>query len=411
MYEKLRKAKEAFKDIRTLDEDSRNRVLSDFSDALLRNSDLIIEENRKDLLKATEEGLSSSFIDRLTLTRERIEAMASGVLKVKDLKDPVGNIIEERTLESGLLLRKMTVPIGVICIIFESKPNVAADCAALCFKSANVCILKGGKEAYASCRVITDIFRDILRNNGISTDCLILMENMSHEETRKLMECNEYIDLLIPRGSSRLIDAVIKEARVPVIETGAGICHIYVDESADQDMAIDIIVNAKCSRPSVCNAMETLLVHESIAESFLPLIFRALNEKGVSIHSDEKSHRILPETLQASDEDFHTEYNDLIMNLKIVGSIEEAVGHIERYGTHHSDCIITEKEENVSYFFRNVDSACLYHNASTRFTDGEMFGLGSEIGISTQKLHARGPMGLEALCTYTYELRGKGQIR
>jgi len=288
---------------------------------------------------------------------------------------------------------------------------VAADCAALCFKSGNTCILKGGKEAYNSCKAIVDVFKEALICNGVNEDAVVLPENMDHEETKKLMECKEYVDLLIPRGSSRLINAVVDQAKVPVIETGAGICHVFVDKDADLNMAKDIVINAKCQRPSVCNAMETLLIHKDIAKGFLPVICDELSKRNVIIHGDETSKAIVSYIEEASEENYHTEYNDLEMNLKVVDSLKEAIDHIEFYGTHHSDCIVTEDEENVKEFFSGIDSACLYHNTSTRFTDGELFGLGSEIGISTQKMHARGPMGLTALTTYTYLLEGKGQIR
>lgn len=409
--ETAKKAKVASRSIRNLSEDTRNTILTEFAKAMIDKKDQIISANKKDMSEARNSGMSEAFLDRLKLDETRIRGMVDGVLDIVKLPDPLHKVLEEKTINSGIRMQKITVPMGVIAIIFESRPNVTADCAALCFKAGSACILKGGKESLNSCKAITDIFREVLRNNNINEDSVVLLGNVTHEESRELMHCREYVDLLIPRGSRRLIEAVVTEAKVPVIETGAGVCHAFVDESADFEMAVRIIINAKCSRPSVCNALECLLVHEKIAEEFLPMVCKTLEEKGVVIYGDEKSCGIVNNIEAADEEAYYTEYNDLKLNLKIVKDVAEAIEHIEEHGTHHSDVIISNNSENVISFFNEVDSACVYHNASTRFTDGGMFMKGAEIGISTQKLHARGPMGLDELVTYAYYLKGEGQIR
>ena len=411
LIEQARLAKKASAQVRILTSEQKNKVLRDFADGLEQQASYVIAENSKDMEAARTSGMSTAMLDRLMLNEKRIRDMADGIRMLADLEDPIGRVLEERTLKSGLYLKKVTCPIGVIGIIFESRPNVTADCAALCFKSGNACVLKGGKESYLSCLAVTSVMKEALKNNGITEDAVMLAERPSHEETQRFMECREYVDLLIPRGGKKLIQAVLKNAKIPAIETGAGVCHVFVDESADLDMAEKIIINAKCSRPSVCNAMETLLVHESAAAAFIPRIVNTLQEKGVVIYGDEKARALCPSLKEAREESWSTEYDDLIMNLKVVGSVQEAAAHIEQYGTHHSESIITENDENVLIFMNSIDSACLYHNASTRFTDGFEFGLGAEIGISTQKLHARGPMGLNELTSYCYRLEGKGEIR
>ena len=404
-------AKAASRSVRTLSGRVRSQVLRDFAYGLVENADTIIAANSLDLKEAKENGMSQAMLDRLMLNHARIEQIAKGVLQVEQLPDPLNRVLEERVIASGIHLKKISAAIGVIGIIFESRPNVTADCAALCFKSGNTCVLKGGKESYRSCKAIVDVMKKALKDNGVSEDAVMLAEKPSHEETAQFMACREYVDLLIPRGSSRLIQAVVKNAKVPVIETGAGICHTYVDESADFDMAEKIIINAKCSRPSVCNAMETLLVNEAVAGEFVPRIVNVMKERGVIIYGDKKACALADGLRQGNQTNWATEYDDLIMNLVIVKDVKEAIDHIETYGTHHSECIVTENEESKNLFFAGIDSACLYHNASTRFTDGFEFGLGAEIGISTQKLHARGPMGLQELTTYAYHLEGKGEIR
>jgi glutamate-5-semialdehyde dehydrogenase len=411
LQEMAERAKKASRSVRQLSESTRNDVLHDFAQNLLKNTSAIISENQKDLKEAEANGMSEAMLDRLTLSKERLKGIAEGIEETAALPDPLHQVLEERTLRSGIHLKKITSAIGVIGIIFESRPNVSADCSALCFKAGSACVLKGGKESYRSCKALISCMKEALKKNGVSEDAVMLAEKPSHEETDAFMEDRSSVDLLIPRGGKNLIQAVVRHARVPVIETGAGVCHVYVDATADQDMAERIILNAKCQRPSVCNAMETLLVHSSIAQSFLPRIAKALKEHGVSVYADARSRKIVPSFKEADEESYYTEYNDLIMNLKIVDSTEEAIDHIEKYGTHHSESIITEDQSQVEKFMNGIDSACVYHNASTRFTDGFEFGLGAEIGISTQKLHARGPMGLKELTTYTYHLEGKGEIR
>ena len=411
LIEQARLAKKASSSLRMLDSETRNRVLLTFADLLIRNSDAVITANREDLTEAEKSGMSSAMLDRLMLNEARIEAMAEGIRQVASLEDPLGKVLEDRVIPSGIRLKKITVPIGVIGIIFESRPNVTADCAALCFKSGNACVLKGGKESYRSCKAIVDAMKEALTDCGVSENAVMLAERPSHAETAEFMKCREYVDLLIPRGGRNLIRAVVENAEVPAIETGAGVCHVFVDAAANLKMAEEIVINAKCSRPSVCNAMETLLVHEAAAKAFVPQIVPLLKEKGVIIYGDEKARALCEGLKEAEEASWSTEYDDLIMNLKIVSSVQEAAEHIETYGTHHSEAIISEDDESVRYFMESIDSACLYHNASTRFTDGFEFGLGAEIGISTQKLHARGPMGLSELTSYCYRLEGKGETR
>lgn len=411
IIEQARRAHEAARLIRTCPDEIRSRILKDFACELVRKEEEILSANREDVSAAEAGGMSKAMLDRLTLTPQRIKAMADGVLETASLPDPLHRILEERTLKAGVHLQKISVPIGTIGIIYESRPNVTADCAALCIKSGNACVLKGGKEAYLSSQAIISVLKEALRNSGVSEDTVMLIGKVSHEDTARFMACRDYLDVLIPRGSRRLIRAVADNAKVPVIETGAGICHVYVEKSADPDMAERIIINAKCQRPSVCNAMETLLIEEPVAESFLPRIASAMHERGVTMYADEACTALSDLVQPVSADSYDTEYNDLIMNIRIVKDTAEAVRHIEQHGTHHSDAIISEDPLETAFFMENVDSACVYHNASTRFTDGFLFGLGAEIGISTQKLHARGPMGLRELTTYTYHLEGKGEIR
>ena len=404
-------AKQASRQVRTLSDEVRTGVLNLFAEQLLSRKAEILEANAEDLRAAEENGMSQAFLDRLRLTSARIDGIAQGVREIAAMEDPLHRVLEERTLSCGVYLKKLTVPMGVIGIIFESRPNVSADCAALCFKAGSACVLKGGRDSLRSCRALMAAMHAALAAYGVDESAVVLLENPDREETNALMADRRSVDLLIPRGSSRLIQAVVQHAKVPVIETGAGVCHTFVDASADFAMAENIVLNAKCQRPSVCNAMETLLVHEAVAEAFLPKMAEALAERGVRIHGDEASRRILPGILPADEESFHTEYNDLEMNLRIVRDTDEAIRHIETYGTHHSDCIVSETPEHVAKFMNGVDSACVYHNASTRFTDGGVFGMGAEIGISTQKLHARGPMGLAELTTYCWQVEGHGEVR
>ncbi len=411
MIEQAKLAKQASATLRNTSADVRNGVLLEFARNMVLHQNDIIDANRKDMEESANNGMSEAMMDRLMLDEKRIQGMAEGILQIVQLEDPLYKVLEEKDLSSGVHLKKVSCAIGVIGIIFESRPNVTADCAALCFKAGSACVLKGGKESYRSCLSIVTLFREALKKFNLDTDLIQLADRPDHAETQQFMECREYVDLLIPRGSKRLIEAVVQNAKVPVIETGAGVCHTFVDASADPDMAINIVLNAKCSRPSVCNAMETLLIHEVHKETLLPLMVQKLAEAGVTIHGDEEACKRCPNLLKADENSWHTEYNRLEMNLKIVKDVSEAIQHIQTYGTKHSECIITENQENADLFMQNIDAACIYHNASTRFTDGFEFGLGAEIGISTQKLHARGPMGLKELTTYTYLLSGKGEIR
>lgn len=401
--------KVASQQARNLTSVQKNSVLLEFAQLLLKNKEMILNENQKDLEQAND--LSNSMKDRLTLNEERLAAMALGVRQVANLEDPVGRILEERDLENHLHLTKVSVPFGVIGIIFEARPNVSADCSALCLKAGSACILKGGKEAKYSCKAIVSCMQEALTKYDLDPNIVQLVTDKSHQEVQEWIEERNSLDLLIPRGSKKLIQSVVLHAKVPVIETGAGICHTYVDDQANIDMAVNIIENAKCSHPSVCNAMETLLIHKKVAQELLLALSPRLQKYGVVIHGDEMTKQILPEVVLASNQSYATEYNDFEMNCKIVNNVQEACEHIEKYGTHHSDCIVTEDENHVQFFMNHCDSACVYHNASTRFTDGFKFGLGAEIGISTQKLHARGPMGLKELTTYSYQIRGKGEIR
>lgn len=404
-------AKNASKQLRTSSNEVRSNVLNAFADYLVQNTDTILKENKIDLDNAKENGIRKNMIDRLTLTASRIQDIAQGVKEVATLDDPLNIVLEERTIQSGILLKKISSPMGVIGVIFESRPNVSADVSALCIKAGSSCILKGGKESYHSCCSIVECMKQALKDNGLSEDCVQLANNPTHKEVEEFISNRDSLDLLIPRGGKKLIQSVVNNAKVPVIETGAGVCHTYIAESADASMAEKIVINAKCQRPSVCNAMETLLVNETFANKHLTNICDSLKKNGVTIYADDKSRHLVNGLLEANDESYYTEYNDLILNLKIVKDVDEAIHHIETYGTHHSEAIITRDMNEAEYFMNHIDSACVYVNASTRFTDGYEFGLGAEIGISTQKLHARGPMGLKELTTYTYHLYGKGETR
>ncbi len=406
-------AKAASRALRGLDCATRNAVLEDYATRLVRRTDAVLAANGRDCAAASGAGMQQPMLERLMLDEARIEQIAEGVAQVAALPDPLGRVLEERDIASGVHLKKVSCPIGVIGVVFESRPNVSADCMALALKAGSACVLKGGRESYESCAALVDAMKESLAACGVPTDAVMLGERPSHDETRKFMQDAAHVDLLVPRGSKRLIDAVVENARVPVIETGAGICHVYVDASADLDMAERIVVNAKCSRPSVCNAMETLLVDAAVAEEFVPRIVDTLADAGVvPIHADGRGHALAPEATVAADEGcWGVEYDALEMNLRVVDGVEEAIDHIEAWGTHHSECIVSETPAHVRAFMDGCDSACVYHNASTRFTDGFEFGLGAEIGISTQKLHARGPMGLAELTTYRYQLEGHGETR
>jgi len=397
--------------VQALTTEQKNTALRSVADRIVSETGQLLEANEKDLARARENGMHEGLVDRLRLTSQRILDMAEGIRQVADLPDPVGEVIETFSQKDGLLLKKVRVPIGVIGIIYESRPNVTADAFSLCFKSGNTVILKGGSDAIFSNIAITNVIRQGLDEAGVTQDAIQLIEDTNRETTNAFMKCNDFVDVLIPRGGAGLIRAVVNNSTIPVIETGTGNCHIYVDEFADTDKAIPIIINAKTQRIGVCNAAESLVVHEKIYESFLPKLKKALDEKNVELRGDDKTLTVLPDAVPATEEDFATEYLDYILSCKVVSSIDEAISHINRYNTSHSEAIITENEENAQKFLNYVDAACVYHNASTRFTDGFQFGFGAEIGISTQKLHARGPMGLRELTSYKYQISGNGQIR
>ena len=393
----------------TLQKDS---ALAEISKALLENKELIIAENAKDIAAAKANGMTEAKQDRLKLDEKRIEGIAKGVDELIALKDPIGEVIGGGSRPNGLQIIKTRVPLGVIGIIFESRPNVTVDAAALCLKAGNVVILKGGKEAINSNICLGKIMRSAIEKAGLPADIIQVVENTDRETTTELMRLNGYVDVIIPRGSANLIQAVVKNATVPVIETGAGNCHVYVDASADLDMAVEITDNAKTQRPSVCNAIESLLVHKDIADKFLPMIAERFKAHNVKLYGCDRTIAILGDSVEkATETEYATEFNDFIIAIKVVDDIDEAIAHIRKYSTKHSECIVTSSLENAQKFQKQVDAAAVYVNASTRFTDGGEFGFGAEIGISTQKLHARGPMGLTELTTVKYLINGNGQIR
>ena len=394
------------------DTGKKNSALDEISRALIENSDKIIEANQKDLTAAKENGMSVSMQDRLMLNEDRINGIASAVDELIKLADPIGKVDNGSVRPNGMRITKIRVPMGVIGMIYESRPNVTADAATLCLKTGNAVILRGGKEAYNSNKCICEIMRDAVEKAGFPKDIIQFVDDTTREVTTELMKCDKYLDLLIPRGGAGLIKAVTKNATVPVIETGTGNCHLYVDESADIEMAVNITDNAKTQRPSVCNAIETLLVHKNIAEKFLPAVKKKLDEHNVEIRGCAETKRILGDcVVPATDEDYATEFGDYIIAVRVVDDISQAIEHIAEYSTGHSECIVTNDLSNANKFKSEVDSACVYVNASTRFTDGGMFGFGAEIGISTQKLHARGPMGLYEITTNKYLIDGNGQVR
>lgn len=403
-------AKAAAAVLRTAGEKKR-RALLEAAQALRAAAPEILAANAVDLAAARENGMRDAMLDRLTLTEARIEAMAQGVEDVAAQRDPVGRVLSGETRPNGLKIEKVTVPMGVIGIIFEARPNVTSDAAALCLMAGSAVILRGGKEAFHSNMAVASVLQAALERAGLPRAAVQLVQDTSRESSREMMGLVGYLDLLIPRGGAGLIRAVVENARVPVIETGVGNCHVYVDESADIDMAAEIIFNAKTSRPSVCNAIETILVHEKIAEKALPAIAARLREKQVELRGDDRTRAILPEAVPASEADWETEYLDYILAVRVVDSLDEAVAHIARYSSGHSECIVTRDLRAAEAFTARVDSAAVYVNASTRFTDGGEMGLGAEIGISTQKLHARGPMGLNEIVSYKYVIRGDGQVR
>ncbi len=403
-------AKKAKYEIQKLSTEQKDRALIHIADLLRENAARIIMENARDITNAGIKGMSIPLIDRLRLDESRISAMSEGLRQVAGLPDPLSEVLESFERPNGLAIERVRVPLGVIGIIYESRPNVTADAFALTFKSGNAVVLKGGSDALYSNKAITDVIRQGLRDEGITEKAISLIESTDRETTKQFMQMREYVDVLIPRGSAGLIRSVVENSRIPVIETGAGNCHIYVDESAEINKAVPIIVNAKTQRLGTCNTAESLVVHEAVKNTVLIEVAKALRDKGVTIRADEEARSVL-DCEAATEEDFGKEYLDLLISVKTVKSLDEAIEHINHYSTHHSEAIITENEANAERFLREIDSACVYVNASTRFTDGFEFGFGAEIGISTQKLHARGPMGLRELTSYKYRIRGNGQVR
>nr|WP_205396355.1 glutamate-5-semialdehyde dehydrogenase [Streptococcus lutetiensis] len=390
----------------------KNRILNLVAKALLDETDFILQENVRDVEKAQENGISPVMVDRLRLDAKRIEGIVEGVRQVADLQDPIGQVVRGYTNLDGLKIVQKRVALGVIAMIFESRPNVSVDAFSLAFKTSNAIILRGGRDAIHSNTALVTVIRKALAKEGLDQNVVQLVEDTSHAVAEELMQAVDYVDVLIPRGGARLIQTVKEKSKVPVIETGVGNCHIFVDETADLDMATKIVINAKTQRPSVCNAAESLVVHEKIAEQFLPQLEEAINKvHPVEFRADQKALAIFKDAKAASEEDFATEYNDYIMSVNVVSSLDEAIDWVNRYTTHHSEAIVTKDLENAERFQDEVDAAAVYVNASTRFTDGFVFGLGAEIGISTQKMHARGPMGLEALTSTKFYINGKGQIR
>ena len=406
-----RNAKEAEIVLRNLDTAKKNQVLEAVADSLVADSKALLTANAIDVENGRKNQMPEGLVDRLMLTEARIASMAEGLRQVAALEDPVGEVTGMKKRPNGLLIGQKRVPLGVIGIIYEARPNVTADAFALCFKTGNVVILKGGSDAIHSNTAIVDCIRRTLDENGITKDAIQLISDTSRETAGEFMKMNEYVDVLIPRGGKGLIKAVVNNSTIPVIETGTGNCHIYVDESADLQMAADIVMNAMTQRVGVCNACESLLVHEKVKDAFLPVLAERLRTKNVEMRADEEAKALIPDAVTATEEDWGTEYLDYILSIKVVGSADEAIRHINRYNTGHSEAIITRDYNNAQKFLDEVDAAAVYVNASTRFTDGFEFGFGAEIGISTQKLHARGPMGLLALTSTKYIIYGNGQIR
>lgn len=404
-------AKQAVPYLNRLNTEEKNKALLCAADALVANADAIIKANAVDIEAAKANNMPAGLVDRLLLTNERIEAMAVGLRQIVELDDPIGEVMDTFERPNGLKVMQKRVPLGVVGIIYESRPNVTADAFGLCFKTGNVVILKGGSDALQSNIAITKVLRDALENCQIPADAIQLITETDREVTKQFMKMNEYVDVLIPRGGAGLIRSVVENSTIPVIETGTGNCHIFIDESADIDMAVNIIMNAKTQRIGVCNACESLVIHEKVKDALLPALEKALKTKNVEIRGDEQVREVLPSAVVATEEDWGTEYLDYIISMKIVSGVEEAIDHINRYNTKHSEAIITENAANAEKFLNEIDASSVYWNASTRFTDGFEFGFGAEIGISTQKLHARGPMGLKALTSYKYVIYGTGQVR
>lgn len=411
IMEKCTLAKEAAFKMASVGTSVKDKALEKIAEALVKKADEIIEANKQDIASAIENGTRAAMIDRLTLTRERIEGIAEGVRQICALGDPIGEVTKMWTRPNGLMIGQKRVPMGVIAIIYEARPNVTVDAAALCLKTSNVCILRGGSEAVRSNVAIMKIMQEAAYGAGIPEGALNIIEDTSRETATELMKMNGYVDMLIPRGGKGLIKSVVENATVPVVETAAGNCHVYVDSDADIEMAVNIVLNAKVQRPSVCNAAETLLVDRKIANTFIPRICSELSAKNVELRGDKTTVSLYKNAKEATEDDYYTEYNDYIMAIKVVDGIDDAIAHINKYNTKHSEAIVTNSYEKSQKFLNEVDAAAVYVNASTRFTDGFEFGFGAEIGISTQKMHVRGPMGLEALTSVKYIVYGNGQTR
>ena len=404
-------AKEAAAVMNRLTTDQKNEALLRMANLLVQHADSIIEANAKDLERGKQQGTSDSLLDRLALNEARIEDMAEGLRQIAELTDPVGDVLEKIDRPNGLHIEKIRVPLGVIGMIYEARPNVTVDAAGLCLKTGNAVVLRGGSSALESNKRIVAVLHEALKLTSVPVEALQLIEDADRASVDEMLKCNGLLDVVIPRGGASLIQNVVQNATVPVIETGAGICHTYIDQSADPEMAEAIAFNAKVQRPSVCNSMETLLVHKQFAERHLTGLLEGFDTHRVELRGCERTIAYAPWAKKASEQDYATEYNDYVLNVRVIDSLDEALEHIARYGTKHSECIVTENKDRASRFLREVDAAAVYHNASTRFTDGFEFGFGAEIGISTQKLHARGPMGLPALTSTKYRIYGKGQIR
>ena len=408
---KAKKAKEASRKLCLLGTNDKNKALNCMANELIKQKRSIIKQNNIDLKNGKKFGLSKALLDRLALNDKRLKCMAQGLIDIKKLQDPVGEIIEVFGRPNGLVITKVRVPIGVIGIIYEARPNVTADAVGLCIKASNAVILRGSSSAINSNKIIVNTLKNALSKTKLPQDAIQLIEDTRRKTAQDLMKMNQYLDLLIPRGGAGLIQSVVRESTIPVLETGVGNCHLYIDEEADIKKAVKLTMNAKIQRPSVCNAIETLLIHEKVAKKFIPIVFKELKSKGVEIRGCQKTIRIDPTVKKAKESDWHEEYLDMILAVKIMKNLKEAIEHIYKYGTKHTEGIVTKSKKNAKEFIKNIDAAAIMVNASTRFTDGGQFGFGAEMGISTQKLHARGPVGLRELTSYKYVVRGTGQIR
>jgi len=406
-----KKAKKASVELAKLSTEVKNKALYDMAEALEKNIEVMLEANRKDVENAKSRGVKEALIDRLVLNKSRIGKMADCLREVASLRDPVGEIVRTWTRPNGLIIGQLRVPLGVVAVIYESRPDVTSDASGICLKSGNAIILRGGSDAINSTTAIGDVLSEAASKAGIPDGAIQVVRTTDRSAATELMKMRDYVDALIPRGGAGLINAVVENAKVPVIETGVGNCHVYVEQDADLDRAVDIVINAKCQRPGTCNSAEKLLVHKKIARSFLPKVIPVLRENGVEVRGDEETKRIVPHVKPTTEEDWYTEYLDLIMGVKVVSGLDEAINHINKYGTKHSESILTSDFNKALKFIKEVDAAAVYWNASTRFTDGNQYGLGAEIGISTQKLHARGPMSVQHLTTTKYFVLGRGHIR